>query len=103
MGNDFTSNPWVIEAATSGDVSTSLPTYNGNTGIHVAYGIVSFYWTGATATHVCEVKDVDSERIWKSVCTATNVDPKFSPCEPIVIKGLNVSTLTTGTLYIYHT
>lgn len=101
MSDSFDSNPWVIEG--TGDKSASLPTYNGNTGVHVAYGIVALYWTGGANGNGCEVVDVNSERIWLAACTTAHIEPKFEPSQPLIVKGLNVSTLDGGHLYVYHT
>ena len=96
----YSTNPWFIDS--SGDKSTSLPTYNGNTGTHNTYHIYKIIWFGVTtAGDDLVIKDID-DNVKIQGCSATANGRQYDFGFGLAIKGLNVETMDTGDILVYH-
>ena len=101
MADSFVTNPWFIDGAD--DLSTSLPTYNGNTGEYSTYHIYKIIWFGATvaAGDSLIIKDADGKiKIQDETPTAKDRQLNFG--QGLAMKGLNVHTMSHGELLVYH-
>lgn len=87
MANDLTADPWIVDTAGAGVLSTNK------------IYIKSVRWVGGTtAGHTAVIHDQKSNIIWSSVASGAN----YVESEIIEqwIDGLIVPTLASGTLYI---
>lgn len=89
MGNDVTSNPWVLDS--TGAVTTDLLRVKG------------IRWVGATtAAHAAILKDKNGKVKWSSVASGAN----YVESDTIYTRpgqnwdGLTVDTLGSGKLYV---
>jgi len=86
MANVVSGDPLVIDTATA----TGFPS-----GILEVYGI---FWASATAADTCVIKQTDGQQKWSAL--GTQAPPHFVG-QGVTFNGIQVPTLTAGTLYIY--
>ena len=88
MANKLDQNPLVID--TTGDTLTKR-------------GIVAIRWVGATtAGHTCVIKDGTDRVIFAASATGNGGGDSFVPLKPLIVMDtINVTTLASGTVYIY--
>ena len=93
MANNLTGNPWQIDTAGAGTLTTDLIRVN------------KFRWTGGTtAGHTCVVKNAAGRIVWRSVAAGVNfIDDSSHEFGSIVgnVMGLIVDALGSGVLEIY--
>lgn len=90
MANDLTKNPWIIDTAGAG----ALTTLNAK--------IKGFRWVSAAAAagHACVVQDQNSRTIWESVAAGANHVDADTFDSTDTVSGIKVPTLASGKLYI---
>ncbi len=91
MPNDLTVNPLIVDTA-SGVLLTIKLTIN------------KIRWVNGTAAgHTALVQDQNGKRKWEAVATGSNYteETHFSEQFPLIVDGLKVPTLGSGTLFLY--
>lgn len=94
MANDLTKNPWIVDTAGATPLTTDKIL------------VRKIRWTGATTSgHTAVVKDGQARNVFESVATVTGSntpeDVSFFG-EEGNFRGLAVTTLASGKLYIYY-
>lgn len=91
MANSVSSYPLVVDTVT--DVSLVSKLFNA----------LVIRWTSGSVADTCVLKDKDGNVRWQSVGTiANNVQESNFPSDhPLTFNGLSVTTLGTGTVFIY--
>jgi hypothetical protein len=93
MSNNFNGNPWVLDTAGA----TSAWAY--------PVWINKMVWHEPTAGDVLLVKDgVSGNTIWSKTALAggSGIDEEFPVGSPELYPGFYLTTLGSGTLYVYH-
>jgi len=83
----------------SGSVITLLAaadTYAGNPCIEF------FHWVGATAGDDLLVKDTGGHTLWASTCDVTDKDQNSPKFDNLIVRGLVVTTMGSGILYVHQ-
>lgn len=90
MANDLTSNPWIIDTAGAGVISSERLRVKG------------VRWAEATtAAHVAEIQDKNGKVKWRSVASGVNyVESDLIESLGGDWDGIKVPTLGSGKLYI---
>lgn len=93
MANDLTDNPWIIDTAATLDA--------GSGEMRIAH--VKWINPSGQADDACVIQNGAGTRVfWESVYPGGNFDADISfPERGIRVRGLKVSTLSRGRLYVY--
>ena len=91
MANDVTGVPLIVDTA----ASTTLTDYT--------FTVTKIRWVNATtAGHTAIVQNKNSKVKFSAVATAANYTESEHFDPPLILEGLIVPTLGSGTLYIYQ-
>jgi hypothetical protein len=58
-------------------------------------------WVGQTAGDTCDIQDFDGNSLWQAVASANNVGDIHDGSKRRWRTGFKVTTLSSGTLYVY--
>ena len=92
MANDLTANPWVVDTASATAITADK------------IRVDKFRWIGGTtAGHTCIVKNSAGKTVWSSIAAGANFidDSSNASAHLFDCKGIAVTTLASGILYIY--
>ena len=90
MANVLTDNIWSI------DSTGTL------TGARVQIARIRWVSVGAAAGHQVVLKDTAGKTVWETTATAANYVEESSALAGRSVIGLQITTLASGTVYLYH-
>lgn len=91
MANDITKGVLIVDTATTEPLTTKT------------FTAVMVRWVGATlAGHTVSVQDANGNIRWASEASGANyVEETHFDGKPLIFEGLQVPTLSSGTIYVY--
>lgn len=93
MANDLTDNPWIIDTAATLD--------SGTAGLRISH--IKWVNPSGVAGDACVIQNGAGTRVtWEAVCPGGNFDADIDFGERgLATRGIKVSTLSRGRLYLY--